>query len=58
MVLYYLSERKQDIADLKQNIDEIDKNVNLSSIINALELAGFVEKEGSYFKINIEALFS
>jgi hypothetical protein len=58
MVLYHLSERKQDIAELKQNIDEIDKNVNLSSIINALEFAGFVEKEGSYFKINIEALFS
>ena len=58
MVLYYLSERKQDIADLRKNIDEVDKDVNLQAIINALEFAGFVEKEGEYFKINIEALFS
>lgn len=36
---------KQDIADLRKNIDEVDKDVNLPAIINALEFAGFVEKE-------------
>lgn len=58
IVLYYLSERKQDITDLKKNIDEVDQNINLASVTSALEFAGFVEREGEYFKINVEALFS
>jgi len=58
IILYYLSERKQDISNLKEKIDDVDKNLNLTAAINALEFSGFVEKEGDYFKINIEALFS
>lgn len=58
LVLYYLSERKRDIDDLKENVSEIDESVNLSAIISGLEFAGFVEKEGTCFKINVEALFS
>ena len=58
MILYYLSERKQGIADLSRNINEIEQNVNLTTITNTLEFAGFVEKDGDFFKINIEALFS
>jgi hypothetical protein len=58
MVLYYLSEKKQDIADLKTNINEIDQNVNLDAVVNNLIFTGFVERDGDYFKINLEALFS
>lgn len=58
MVLYYLSEKKQDIADLKTNINEIDQNVNLDAVVNNLIFTGFVERDGDYLKINLDALFS
>lgn len=58
VILYYLSERKQDLPNLKEKIDEVEPNVNLAAAINSLQFSGFVEKEGDYFKINIEALFS
>lgn len=59
MILYYLSERKQSIPDLRKSMSEIvDQNTNLTAILSALEFARFVEKEGESFKINIEALFS
>jgi len=58
MVLYYLSERKRDFADLKINISEIDQSVNLDVVVNNLVFAGFVEREGDYLKINLDALFT
>jgi phosphatidylserine/phosphatidylglycerophosphate/cardiolipin synthase-like enzyme len=58
ILLYYLSERKRDVANLMEKIREIDPTVNLTEVINGLEFSGFVEKEGDYFKINIAALFS
>lgn len=58
LVLYYLSERKQDLTQLKEKIDEIDSNVNLVTIINGLEFARLIEKEGDFYKINVETLIT
>ena len=57
-ILYYLSERKQDVSDLRKNVSEIiDPKTNLNAILNALEFAQFIEKEEEHYKINVEALF-
>lgn len=56
LILYYLSERKQDHDQLKEKIDEVDENINLDAIIGSLRFAGLIEQEDDYFKINIEAL--
>ncbi len=58
IVLYYLSDRKQDIANLQEKIRLIDQTFNLTAIINSLEFSGFVVKEEDYYKINVEALFN
>lgn len=58
VILYYLSERKQDYSCLNEKIVELDESVNVMAAINQLEFSGFVEKEGDYYKIKIEALFS
>ena len=56
LVLYYLSERKQDYDQLKEKMDEVDKTINLQVIISRLKLAGLIEQENDYYKINVEAL--
>jgi len=56
MVLYNLSEGKQSYNQLKEKLDEVEEDVNTQAIINALMFAGVIEKEGDYYKINIEAL--
>jgi hypothetical protein len=58
VILYYLSERKQEYSAIRDKILEIDPAVNVDAAINALEFSGFVEKEGDYFKINVASLFS
>ena len=56
LVLHYLSERKQDYDQLKEKIHEVDVKVNLKTVISGLELAGLIEQEDDYYKINIDAL--
>ena len=56
LVLYYLSERKQDYDQLKEKIHEVDEKVNLDAVISGLKFAGLIEQEDNYYKINIEAL--
>lgn len=56
LVLYYLSERKQDYDQLKEKMDEVDDTINLLAVINGLRFAGLIEQENDYYKINIEAL--
>lgn len=58
LVLYYLSERKQDYDQLKEKIDEVDETVNLHAIISRLEFARLIEQENDFYKINIEALIA
>lgn len=56
MVLYYLSERKRDYAELKERMDELG-TFNIQQILTNLTMAGTVEKdEDSYYKINVAAL--
>ena len=56
LVLYYLSERKQDYDQLKEKMDEVDETINLQAVINRLKIARLIEQEDDYYKINIEAL--
>lgn len=58
LILYFLSEGKRDYNQLKEQIDEVEKDVNLLTMINALKSAKLVEQEGDYYKINIEKLVS
>jgi hypothetical protein len=58
LILYYLSERKQDLSQLKERIDEIDSNANLATIVSRLEFARFIEKEGDFYKINVESVIT
>ena len=56
MVLYYLSERKQDYDELKEKVHEVDESVDLQAIVNELEFLRLIEKEDDYYKINIDSL--
>jgi phosphatidylserine/phosphatidylglycerophosphate/cardiolipin synthase-like enzyme len=56
IILYYLSERKQDYNELEEKIHEVDETVNLQTIISGLEFSGLIEKEDDYYKINIDSL--
>jgi phosphatidylserine/phosphatidylglycerophosphate/cardiolipin synthase-like enzyme len=56
LVLYYLSERKQEYSQLEEKMNEIDGNINLKDSMSKLILAGLIEQEGDWYKINIEAL--
>jgi len=56
LILYYLSERKQDYRELKEKIDEI-ADFNVTAILNRLIMSGTIEKEDYFYRINIEALF-
>jgi len=58
LVLYYLSERKQDYDQLKEKIDEVDETINLHAIVSRLEFARLIEQENDFYKINIEALIT
>jgi hypothetical protein len=57
LILYYLSERKQDLNSLKEKISIVDPLINVGVAINNLEFSGFIEKEADYFKINLNSLF-
>jgi phosphatidylserine/phosphatidylglycerophosphate/cardiolipin synthase-like enzyme len=56
LTLYHLSERKQDYDQLKAKMDEIG-NFNVRAILNRLTMAGTIEKENDFYRINVEALF-
>lgn len=56
MALYYLSEGKQNYNQLKENVEQIEKDVDLVALVNSLTYSKLVEKEGDYYKINIDSL--
>jgi len=56
LVLYYLTERKQDYEQLEEKIHEVDETLNLQTIISRLELARLIEKEDNYYKISLDSL--
>ena len=56
LVLYHLSERKQDYAQLKEKMDELG-TFNIRQVLSDLTMAGKIEKDEDDYKINVEALF-
>jgi hypothetical protein len=58
LILFYLSERKQDYNELKEKLCEVDESIELEPLINALMFSGLVEKEDDFFKIRVESLMS
>jgi hypothetical protein len=57
LLLFFLSERKQDLNSIKEKLITIDPRINVDEAITNLEVSGFIEKEGDYYKINVTALF-
>ena len=60
LVIYYLTERKQDRIQLKEKLDvlEIDAEEELSFALHELVLQGLIEQEDTdLYKINSSALF-
>jgi hypothetical protein len=56
LILYHLSEAKKDYNQLEEKLDELDESINLKDLLSKLMFANLIEKEGEYFKINIDAL--
>lgn len=56
LVLYHLSERKHDYDQLREKLSEVDDNIDLNVVINALMFSGLIEKENDFYKIKVESL--
>ncbi len=57
LILYYLSERKQDYDQLDEKLSILDTPIYLSNLLHDLSSNGFIEKDGDYYKLRIESLF-
>lgn len=57
LVLYYLSERKHDRDQIEEKLSVLDTQISLESLLNDLTKNNFIEKEGDFYKINVESLF-
>ena len=58
LILYYLSERKQDFDQLDEKLSILDTPIYLSNLLINLSSNGFIEKDGDFYKLRIESLFS
>jgi len=56
VILYHLTERKQDKDMIQEKVNELDSSIHLDDILNRLQFSGLVEKEGDYFKICLDTL--
>lgn len=56
LVLFYLSEAKNDYNQLKEKLNELDDTINLKDVLGRLLLVNLIEKENEYYKINLNAL--
>lgn len=56
IVLYYLQDRKHTLSEIDNKLNRLDITANLSSLIAKLSDSNFLEMEGVFYKINIEAL--
>jgi hypothetical protein len=56
IALYYLSERKLDLDQLREKLSEVDASADPGPIVNALMFSGLIEKENGFYKIKIESL--
>ncbi len=57
LILFYLSERKHDIDQLKEKLEILETDFNLNKLLNILIKNDFIEKEGDHFKLNVGKLF-
>ena len=58
LILFYLSERKHDIDQLKEKLEILETDFNLNELLNILiKMNEFIEKERDYYKINVGRLF-
>lgn len=57
LILYYLSERKQDYDQLDDKLSILETPVDLPNLLHNLSSDGFIEKDGDYYKLRIESLF-
>ena len=57
LILYYLSERKQDYDQLDEKLSILDTPIYLSNLLLNLSSNGFIEKDGDFYKLRIESLF-
>ncbi|XHH08865.1 MAG: phosphatidylserine/phosphatidylglycerophosphate/cardiolipin synthase family protein [Candidatus Bathyarchaeia archaeon] len=56
LVLFYLSELgKQTVESLQERLSEMDKKINVASLLTTLINCGLVEREDNYFKLRVEA---
>ena len=56
LVLYFLSEAKNNYNQLKEKLDELDDTINSKDVLGRLLLTNLIEKEDEYYKINLSAL--
>jgi phosphatidylserine/phosphatidylglycerophosphate/cardiolipin synthase-like enzyme len=57
LILYYLSERKLDIDQIKEKLDVLETDINLNRLLARLERFKFIKKQEDFYKLNVERLF-
>ena len=57
LILYYLSERKQDYDQLNEKLSTLNTTIELSSLLSHLISNGFIEKDDDYYKLCVVSLF-
>lgn len=57
LVLYYLSERKQDYNQIDEKLSILGTEIELTELLGILIENEFVEREDDFYKIKIETLF-
>jgi len=56
LILYHLSERKQDYEELNDKLSILDTEIDLKNILSQLENLELVEQDKDYYKICISSL--
>ncbi len=58
LILYYLSERKQDPDQLNDKLKMLDTSFDIQDLLSQLESIKLIERENSSYKLCINSLFS
>lgn len=58
LILYYLSERKQDCDQLNEKLKILDTSFDIKNLLSQLESSKLIERENSSYKLCINSLFS
>ena len=57
LILYYLSERKQDFDQLNEKLNTLKAEIDLSEMLDILLNENFIEKTEDFYKIKLDKLF-